>query len=102
MAAVAAAQRGVAVQHECDVAVRAADRRATGAAVERGCDPAPVQEEDRLAAPVDDPPELVEERCRERVAGLAPEIDDADGRQVGAEPAAELEALERRPALGTR
>jgi hypothetical protein len=39
-----------------------------------------VQEQDRLAAFVGDPPEPGKERCRERVSLLAAEIDDAHGR----------------------
>ena len=49
------AARRVAVEDERDVAVRAADRRAARAAVERGRDAAPVQEQDRLAAAVGEP-----------------------------------------------
>ena len=75
VAAVVAAQRRVAVQHERDVAVRAADRRAARAAVQRRRDAAAVQQQDRLAAPLGDAAQRVEQRRRERVARLAPQVD---------------------------
>ena len=43
-----------------------------------------------------------QERRRERVARLASQIDHPHRRQVGADPPAELELLERRPALRAR
>ena len=55
MAAVMAVQPLVAVQHERDVAVRAAEGRPAGAAVERRRDPAAVEQQDRLAAALGDP-----------------------------------------------
>ena len=102
VAAVVAAKRRVAVQDERDVAVRAADRRPAGAAVERRRDAAAVQQQDRLAAMLGDPAQRAQQRRRERVAGLAPQIDHLHRRQVGADPPAELEPLERRPALRPR
>ena len=42
------------------------------------------------------------QRRRERVAGLAAQVDDLDRRQRGRDPAAELQPLERLPALGAR
>ena len=48
------------------------------------------------------PRSSAEQRRRQRIAGLAAQVDDAHRRQVGAEPAAERQALERRPALGAR
>ena len=86
VAAVVAAQRAVAVQDERDVAVRAADRRAAGAAVQRRRDAAPVEQQDRLAAALGDPPQLGEQRRRERIAGLAAEVDDPHRRQLAGEP----------------
>ena len=47
-------------------------------------------------------PELGEERRRERVARLAPEIDDPHRRERAREPAAELEPLQPLPALRPR
>ena len=101
-AAVVAVERVVAVEDERDVAVRAAPRLAAGTAVDRRRDAAPVEQEDRLAASFGQLAELGEERCRERIAGLAAQVDDAHGRQLGADPLAELEPLERRPALRPR
>ncbi len=75
--AVMAPEPHTAVKHERDVAVRAANRHTTGAAVQRGRDTTPVQEKDRLAAAIGDPAELGEERRRERVPGLAAKVDDA-------------------------
>ena len=46
--------------------------------------------------------ELGEERRRQRVAGLAPEVDELDRRHRSADPRRKLEPLESRPALGTR
>ena len=86
-AAVVAAQLRVAVQDERDVAVRAADRRAAGAAVERRRDAAPVEQQDRLATALGDRPQLGQQRRRQRVAGLATQVDDrapaADRRRSG-------------------
>ena len=76
-AAVVAAEGFVRMQRERDVAVRAAACRAAGPAVERGRDAAPVEQDDRLAAVLCEPAELGEERRRERIAGLVPEVDDA-------------------------
>ena len=46
--------------------------------------------------------ELGEQRRRERVAGLAAQVDETDRRQLGAEPLAQLEPLEPLPALRPR
>src|SRR5437763_875659 len=81
VAAVMTAQRAVGVQDERDVAVLTAQRRAARAAVQRRRDAAAVQEQDRLATALRDRTELGEQRRRERVAGLAPQVDDAHGRQ---------------------
>ena len=97
-----AVQDVVAVQHERDVAVRAAQRRPARAAVDRRCDAAPVEEQDRLAALRGDAAERGEQRRGERVAGLAPEVDDAHRRERPDEPPAEVEPLEPLPALRPR
>ena len=47
-------------------------------------------------------PELGEQRRRERVSRLAPQVDDAHRREATDEPAAELEPVQRGPALGPR
>jgi hypothetical protein len=96
-----AAERAVAVERERDVAVRAAARDAARAAVDRGRDAPPVQEEDRAAARVGDAAERLEERRRKRIPGLAAEVDErTDGRR--ADPRAERQPREPRPALGPR
>ena len=53
---------------------------AARAAVDGARDAAPVEEEDRAAAALLDRRELGEERRRERVPGLAPQIDELDRR----------------------
>ena len=100
--AVVAAQHPVAVQGERDVAVRAAARRAARAAVDGRRDAAPVQQQDRLAAALGERAELGEERRRQRVARLAAQVDDCTDGSGAREPAAELEPLERLPALRPR
>ena len=67
-----------------------------------GSESASVQQQDRLAALLGDVAELGEQGRRERVTALAPQVDDPHRRQLPAEPAAELEPLERGPALGPR
>src|SRR5205823_6529933 len=89
-AAVVAAKRPVAMQREGDVAVRAAARGPTGAAVESGRDTAPVEQQDSLASSFREPPQLGEKRRGERIAGLVPQVDDANRRQRRGDPAAEL------------
>jgi hypothetical protein len=88
------------VERERDVAVRAAARDAARAAVERGRDPAAVEQEDRLAAAFREPAELGEQRRGQRVAGLEPEVDDLHPGKRRSDTAAELEPLERLPRLG--
>ena len=100
--AVVAAQAPVPVEHEGDVAVGAAEGRPAGPAMQRGRDPAAVEEQDRLAAVLGDRAELREQRRGERVAGLATQVDDPHRRQLPAEPLRQLEPLERSPALGPR
>ena len=63
---------------------------------------AAVQEQNRLAAQLGDPAELLEQRGRERVAGLAAEIDDPHARHRRPQPTAQLEPLEPLPTLGPR
>ena len=100
--AVVAVQHVVAVQDERDVAVRAAQRRPARPAVDRRCDAAPVEQQDRLAAFRRHAAERREQRRRERVAGLAAEVDDAHRRERPDEPPAEVEPVEALPALGPR
>ena len=66
-----------------------------------GRDATPVEQEDRAAARLDDPPESREERCGERVARLAPQVDDADAWQRGADALAQGEVGQAPPALGS-
>ena len=49
-----------------------------------------------------DAAELGQERRRERIAALAPQVDDPHPRHRRADPGRELDPLERRPALGPR
>ncbi len=97
-----AAQRVVAVQDERDVAVRTANRLAAGAAVKRGRNAAAVEQQDRLAAVLLDRAQLGQKRRRQRITGLAAQVDDLHARQVAGEPPAELEPLEARPAFRPR
>ena len=90
------------MEHEGDVAERAAERRPAGSAVQRGRDSAAVQQQDCLPAPVLDRPELLQQGPRERVARFATQIDDPHSRQGAAQPSAQLEALELVPAFGPR
>ena len=99
MTAVVAVQHVVAMQDERDVAVRAAQCRPARPAVDRRCDAAPVEQQDRLATLRRDAAERGEERRGERVAGLAAEVDDAHGRERPDEPPAEVEPVEALPAL---
>ena len=98
--AVMAMEAFVAVQDECDVAVVAAKGLAAGPAMERRRDAAPIEQQDRLAAVLGDLAELAQQRGRQRVAGLAAEIDDTHSRQVGSDALPEVQPLEACPALG--
>ena len=90
------------MQRERDVADGAAPRQPAGAAVDRRRDAAAVEQQDRLAAVLDDPPELGEQRGRQRVAGLAAKVDEPNRRHRRADPHRERDPLELRPALGAR
>ena len=70
--------------------------------MDRGSETAPVQQEDRLPAALRYPPELLQERRRERISRLPTQIDDLHRRQRRGDPAAELEPLEACPRLGPR
>ncbi len=100
--AVVAGKPPVLVEHERDVAALAADRRATGAAVHCGRDAPAIEQEYCLRPALGDAPQLLEQRRRERVSGLPAQVDDLDRWQLAADPSAELQPLERRPALGPR
>ena len=100
--AVVAVQRLVAVQRERDVAVRAASRRAARAAMDGGRETAAVEQEDGLAVVLDHGAERGEERRRQRIPGLAPQVDDAHLRQRPRDAAAEHDPLERLPRLRAR
>ena len=63
---------------------------------------AAVQEQDRLAAAFRDPAELLEERRRERIPGLAAQIDDPHLGHGRADSGRQREPLERQPALRSR
>ena len=78
--------RAPAVQRQADVAVRAAEPAAAGAAVQRRRGTAPVEQEDRPPTLVGERAEPVAQRARERVVGVASEVDDLDRRQRTADP----------------
>ncbi len=90
------------MQRQRDVAELAAAREPARAAVDRRHEPAPVQQQDRLAAVLRDPSELGEKRRRKRVAGFAAQVDDLHRRHRSTQPRAELEPLEPLPALRPR
>ena len=102
VAAVVAAETPFAVKDERHVAERAPERRPAGAAMERGRNAAAIQEQDRLAALLLDRAEVPEERSRERITGLAAQIDHPHAGQRTTQATAELEALEALPALRPR
>ena len=95
VAAVVAAQRAVAVEDERDVAV--GQRNVAPQARQWSAGAIPRRLRSRIALPPLSAirAELREQRRRERVAGLAPQVDDLHRRQLAAEPLAELEPLER-------
>src|SRR5881392_2451202 len=90
------------MQDEGYIAVGAPQSDPACAAMQRRRDSAPVEEQDRLAAVLGDRAKLGEQRRRQRIAGLAAEVDDPHGRERPGKPAAELEAFERPPALRAR
>ncbi len=98
--AVVAVQPPVPVQRQRDVAVRAPPRRAARPAVQRRRDATAVEQENSLAAFVDEAPELGEKRGRERVAGLATEVDEAHARHRGSDTHGQRHARQALPALG--
>ncbi len=102
VATVMAAQEAVAVQDERDVAVGAAQGQPTRATVQRRRDTPAVEEQDRFAAVLFDRSELGEQWRGQRIPRFAAEIDHSHGRQRAREPPAEIEPLERPPALGAR
>jgi hypothetical protein len=81
-------QPSVAVQRQRDVAEPAAARKAAGPAVQSRREPAPVEQQDRLAAVLSERAELRQQRRRERIARLPPQVDDLHGRHRRAEPRA--------------
>ena len=99
VAAVVAAQHAAAMQHQRDVAVRAAQRESARTTVQRRRNAAAIEQQDRLPSPLGDRAELREQRRGERIPGLAAEIDDAHGRKRSRQPGAELEPLEPLPAF---
>ena len=70
--------------------------------MDRPRDPATVQEQHRTASPFLHRGELREQRRRERIPRLPPEIDQPYGRHRGSDARRELETLEARPALHPR
>ena len=100
--AVVAVEDVVAVQRQRDVAVRTATRRPARATVDGGRDAAAVEQEDRLSVALDHRSQLRQERRRQRVARLPPQVDDVHGRKRRGDAAAELEPLQRLPRLRPR
>ena len=100
--AVVAVETAVRVERQRDVAAPAPSRQSARPTVDRARDPPPVEEEDRAAAPLLDLRELGEERRREGVPRLAPEVDETHRRERRADPRRELDALEAGPALRPR
>ena len=84
--AVMAAEPPPGVQGQADIAVGAAEPAAAGATVERRRGAAPVEQEDRPPTLVGEGAEPVAQRARERVVGIAPEVDHLDRRQRTADP----------------
>ena len=100
--AVVAVQAAVVVQGQRDVAAPAAPRHAARAAVDRPRHAATVEEENRASAALTHGCQLGQERRRERIAGLAPQVDELDGRHRRADPCRQRQPVEARPALGAR
>ena len=73
-------QRVITVQDERDVAIDAPQRDAARAAVQSRRDAAPVQQQDRLPPTLHDRAQLGQKRRRQRIAGLAAQVDDAHRR----------------------
>ena len=90
------------MERQGDVAEIAASRHAARAAVDRRCDAAAVQEEDCAPAVLDETAERAEQRSRQRVALLPPEIDQPHARHGDADARREGRPPEPRPALGSR
>ena len=90
------------MQGERDVTVGAPPRDAAGAAVNGGRDAAAVEHQDRPAAVLYQHAECLEQRCREGVAGLAPQVDEPDARHRRADASRERRAPQARPALRPR
>ena len=90
------------MKHQSDVAERATERRSAGAAVERRRDATAVQQQNRLPALLLDRPKLLQERSRERVPGLAAQVDDPHARKRASQPPPQLESVEALPTLGPR
>ena len=89
---------------ECqrDVAASAAASRPARAAVDRTGHASPVEEQDRPSTAFRDRGELGKKGGGQRVAGLAPEVDELDRRHRSADARRKAEPLESRPALCTR
>ena len=79
------------MQGERNVAAPAPPRLRAGAAVESRGGPAPVLEDDRAAAAVLDLAERVEQRPRQRVAAVQPQVDDVDPGQAPADAGREAQ-----------
>ena len=86
MSAVMAMEPSVAVERQGNVAVPAPSRQSAGTTVDRRSHSPPVEQQNRLAASFGQAPELGQERRRERIAALPPQVDDPDTRHRSADP----------------
>ena len=100
--AVVAVQSPVRVQCQRDVATPAAASASARATVDRARDAPPIEQENRSPSTLLYHRKLGEQRCRERISSLAPQVDNAHGRERCADPRRQLEAIEPRPALDAR
>ena len=97
-----AVQSPVRMQRQRDVATPAAAGASARATMDRAGHAPPIEQENRSSATLLDRRELGQKWRRERVSRLAPQIDDAYGREGGSDPCRQLEAIEPRPTLDAR
>ena len=91
--AVVAVQAPVRMERQRDIAALAAEREPARPAVNRRSDAAPIEEEHGPPTVVRDAAERVEQRGRERVAGLPAQVDDLH--RVASEPLRRLPSSSR-------
>ena len=101
-AVVADEARRPLVQHERDVAGRAAEALATGPAVEREGGAAAVEQNHRPAPVTLDVAQRRRQRARQWVVAIAREVDEFDRRQATADALGQRDAFKRLPGLRAR